>query len=858
MSMESQAIDLNNNNLILDVGTKSDDIVEGTNDERVKVDRKKFEKIINENKEIGSADEFFKRIMAETNTTIIWPSKLKSGTKSKKDPHIRIIGIPENVNDAREKILDHLDSRKNRVTLKMDVAYTDHSHIIGKGGRSIQKVMNDTGCHIHFPDSNRTNTVDKSNQVSIAGTAQGAEQARCRIRELLPLTVHFELPINGYKVDSFDHSSPPIQTIQQTYGISINIRIAGKGNVFGGYGSFPSYASISVRGTRAGAPAMKQGLVCLIEYLLGPTPSGSIVFTLALDVAAQHHSFVMGRANVNLRTIMHQWGVMINFPDPNGESPATGMPGSLTLRKSTVFIKGTCFDSLVQSWQDLLGLLPLVLIFDLKEGQHSDAALITQMMKDYDVTILVKQKPKQNSGRCITVRGAERDSRSLFEVRRQILGLEESEVPVCCQKHTLLMMAKLMSSLMPQYNMVVPKNNMMVDSRSYQLLAAQVLAKNSQAKRNVDTYASRPFSMSGNTPRSQARDMGFTNRDVTLPQSLGSHALSPPNETLFGLNSINGYNSNQRETNFNHLSQFNKTLSSPMDSPVSNTSSVSVPSPLGLSPPNRSLSAIFGNLPHSVDKSIELNNIYSWQKMDSENRKLSVTKMGRENVKPSEPHTPTSLWSGFGLSKSMPHDILKSRLDSCRALAPVEESPQEFFSDSQSRPFWDTSSYAVGGKTNGGKQLRKQASFDSSYSSGYGLSFGSSVGSCSSLLSNSSDPRGNFFNQTYTSKSIDSDYSSPSKHVDISEILISFGLSKYVDLFQGVDIDFNSFLNLNDADLEELGISFFGRRKISSAIAELKRALQDHEMPNNHFEAAPGAERKQIDSNKPEINLTFN
>lgn len=242
---------------------------------------------------------------------------------------------------------------------------------------------------------------------------------------------------------------------------------------------------------------------------------------------------------------------------------------------------------------------------------------------------------------------------------------------------------------------------------------------------------------------------------------------------------------------------------------------------------------------------MELNNIYSWQKMDSENRKLPVTKSIRENIKPSEPRTPTSLWSGFGLSKSMPHDILKSRLDSYRALAPVEESPQEFFNDSQSRPFWDTSSYAVGGKTNANKQLRKQASFDSSHSSGYGLSLGSSIGSCSSLLSNSSDPRGSFFNQTYSSKSIDSDYGSPSKQVDISEILISFGLSKYVDLFQSVDIDFNSFLNLNDADLEELGISFFGRRKISSAIAELKRALQDHEMLNNHFEAAPGAERKR-------------
>lgn len=55
----------------------------------------------------------------------------------------------------------------NKVTLKMDVAYTEHSHVIGKGGGNIKKVMEVTSCHIHFPDSNRHNgTGEKSNQVT--------------------------------------------------------------------------------------------------------------------------------------------------------------------------------------------------------------------------------------------------------------------------------------------------------------------------------------------------------------------------------------------------------------------------------------------------------------------------------------------------------------------------------------------------------------------------------------------------------------------------------------------------------------------------------------------------------------------
>jgi protein bicaudal C len=66
--------------------------------------------------------------------------------------------------------------------MKIDVSYTDHSHIIGKGGNTIKQVMEATGCHIHFPDSNRTNQNEKSNQVSIAGPLVGAERARASIR----------------------------------------------------------------------------------------------------------------------------------------------------------------------------------------------------------------------------------------------------------------------------------------------------------------------------------------------------------------------------------------------------------------------------------------------------------------------------------------------------------------------------------------------------------------------------------------------------------------------------------------------------------------------------------------------------
>ena len=58
--------------------------------------------------------------------------------QSKKDPHIRICGPgPERVAAAKHKIMAVLQPKADdRVTLKMDMSFTEHSHVIGRGSRS--------------------------------------------------------------------------------------------------------------------------------------------------------------------------------------------------------------------------------------------------------------------------------------------------------------------------------------------------------------------------------------------------------------------------------------------------------------------------------------------------------------------------------------------------------------------------------------------------------------------------------------------------------------------------------------------------------------------------------------------------
>jgi hypothetical protein len=81
-----------------------------------------------------------------------------------------------------------------RATYKIEIPFTDHAHCIGRQGNQIQSIMTATDTHIHFPDENRQPYGTKSNQVLITGTIISIEQARKRLKDILPMSLKFILP----------------------------------------------------------------------------------------------------------------------------------------------------------------------------------------------------------------------------------------------------------------------------------------------------------------------------------------------------------------------------------------------------------------------------------------------------------------------------------------------------------------------------------------------------------------------------------------------------------------------------------------------------------------------------------------
>ncbi|CAG10078.1 unnamed protein product [Tetraodon nigroviridis] len=456
-------------------------------EERFRVDRKKLEimllggsdegrrrrcpKLLLETASSGISGRVYSQIMDETQTQIAWPSKLKIGAKSKKDPHIKVCGRRENVREAKDRIMSVLDTKSNRVTLKMDVSHTEHSHVIGKGGNNIKGVMEETGCHIHFPDSNRNNQAEKSNQVSIAGQPGGVEAARVKIRELLPLVLSFELPA----ILQTDTGSPTVQHIAQTYKLAVSFKpptrlYRGSGVVHGSQNDtsavkeeilvfftfqhspellseekvphqlqchrgrrvrgallpalngplLPETGSLEKRASAVGGQPLtrlsrwfvQRGTALLLEHLTGSLAS-SISVSTHLDIAPRHHLFMKGHNSSNIKHITQRTGAQIHFPDPNS-------------LQSAVYIQGS-IESVCLARQYLMGCLPLVLMFDIKEDVDVEPQYITALMEQLDVFISIKPKPKQPS-KSVIVKSVERNAVNMYEARKFLLGLESNGV----------------------------------------------------------------------------------------------------------------------------------------------------------------------------------------------------------------------------------------------------------------------------------------------------------------------------------------------------------------------------------------------------------------------------------------------
>ncbi|XP_028167373.1 protein bicaudal C homolog 1 [Ostrinia furnacalis] len=797
--------------------------------ERFRVDRRRLEAMLGEHlEESQTAQAFFHRVMNETNTLINWPARLKIGARSKKDPHVRVAGRLDDVKLAREKIMQLLDTRSNRVTMKIDVSYTDHSHIIGKGGLTIKRVMEETGCHIHFPDSNRTSMVEKSNQVSIAGDMERVERARARVRALTPLVFCFELPIVAPSQPLPDINSPYVQQVQEQYNVQVMLRNRPK-----------LHANLLVvKGVQWEVKATMEATSLLMNYMCGPLASQTSV-QMSLEISPMHHCVVVGRAAEQLKVIMKGTGTQIMFPDADD-------PNIPAIKKSCVTITGQIKD-VYAARQQLVGSLPLVVIFDIPdESCRVDGEHVARLMQQHNVYINVRRKPKQGIA-SVVIKGIERCAGDIYEARRALLGGKE---PVITAEVPESYNIPAISNAMPNFGMFNPFspthaaniNNITNSPCSPFNMQLQELNNFNNLNSPMfglgagGTFAG-PLSPGALTPpafpawvlpspqpqpafhyppaaysgppawspmnNNNQPDMGNLQQPMMMQQQYQSQ---PDNnnrpQTLSQLLNSSSQASSGYQSNFtgscvsldtqNISGGDGSNVVSPSVSPISKTHS---PAP-STADTDRSqqeitdLANIISDMPLSERRAVgcEKKTLETLTKLSplSEYRKIKADaqKAMRETVG-SGFRVPNTRWSGYYFSHTSPGPIN------------LNENNDTNTTPERAERGWNRSELT----------------------------------------------RPNIAEPT-PAVPVPSQSAKPCRYQQLYGLLRDVGLHKYIDLVKKHELDLSTFASMNEADLTEIGVTAFGaRRKMLLIIAELAKQ-------KNAFKgsAAPGAERKLISS----------
>ncbi|XP_069954245.1 protein bicaudal C homolog 1 isoform X5 [Cherax quadricarinatus] len=770
---------------------------DGLVEERFRVDRRKLEAMIlgcpsdpcdleimklpiSADGRVLSADDFFQKIMDDTKTEIKYPKFLKVGARNKK------------------------------------------------------------GVSIHFPDGNKNSEVRKSNQVSINSRGEelaGLEEARGAIRELTPLIFTFTLSASAQFI-SISDPNMLILHVQNTYNVQVDLKLTDD--------TSPLIVG-SVRGSEWDAARVKEATLCILQAYCDRL-ANQMPVQMTVEISPQHHSFVLGRNNETLKRIMQRTATKITFPDSNDISTPL-------LKKSTVTISGA-IDNVYLARQNIVGALPLVLMFDLMPDQMVDSNEVSQIMQTLDIHIIIKNK-RLDGRRPVIIKGAERNAGNIYEAWRLLAKAEKIppkaripptyHIPDAAPLYGLATDLNLSqwlgggsggSSPLPSptgtpspqvhpsalWGSLTPSSSPLPSHLSCTQYSTMFDPPSSYYTTNLLLQSS---SSSCNNNNSNMPNNNLNN--CILPKDTGGLTMSSGvnlNSLVSGINSMtisNGVDA-FADASCGTSSNSGSSLSSPAPSPrdpspdqvinshMSTTSHQSqyMDTDSTTTDEINAISALLTDIdrraPGCEKKRIEM---AALKMTDYNSKKVQAAKAMKEQVS-SSPRTPTSSWSGYGFSKSMPGFMIRQKMQENKLLK----------SNQGGLEGWDEWQQ----QDSGAGDFSSCQAMSSLHYPSHMTQLGSSCAGTSDSLTvqrpSISLSASNFMDCVLPRTRESSCHSS--QQSDITSVLTDLQLEQYIDVFAVQEVDLNMFLTLDDTDLKELGIKIFGHRKrILMAIKDL-------------------------------------
>ncbi|CAL1261124.1 unnamed protein product [Larinioides sclopetarius] len=760
----------------------------------IKLDRLKLPNASN-----SPAENIFQEISKETGASLLW----ESGSKTipvRREPCIKISGDQENVTKAKEMLLERLEIQSNRVVMKMEVTHMEHPSLIGKGGKLIKKVMEATGCHIHFPDANKINKLEKKNQVSIYGDPTNVERARVMIRALIPIQIHFQVPKTSFDTQVHNSMNP-------NYDCSLSgTKFVGSYNGLLLYSPSGQSNIVIIRCNQDQFSNLRKDITMLMEHICCTKGTNLPPVHMMTDIMQQHQAFVKGPNNSNIEGIVKKTGAKITFPDVN----------SPTSERRSITISGS-LDSVYVAWLEIMNYLPVNVSFDVNATRETKGEYM-DFLRDLGIALFTRPNPKYYI-KNVTLKGPEKFSKQMLQYRQHLLHL-----PSLCFKadiEDINLASDFLSSLTEYFQSptnVIPSSVTNIMSRNIGFETLQQLAQglNSTSSHkqllSLTNNSLIPVITNGSVETGYyiTSTKDFKIQSCPLLLAVEQSKTSGTGQTTQNENGCY-WNSKIREnsnTQDQLLTNNNWIKNIPFENVSSGFTEMSHDQSLA------EQSGTSSRLPQSLF--MDNQNGETTLAEDYYRKKVLAAKAMRRPIESMESaQVPTSLWAGYGFSQSMPAAVIKDSLDSVNQYNRYQFSSCSSNSSSEDSETWEN--IVMKDCIDGDSIWSNKKEVTFSHSNYFDFARNMPVGL----------PFDNTRNQN-TRKDI------------LAELLWQRGLHKYIDTFTKEEIDFDSFLLLTDNDLQIMGIAHQARVKLVCLIRE----MQESTMKYKTFDAAPGAERK--------------
>lgn len=362
---------------------------------RMQVDRRQLEYIMQGKKFFIDGEHIF-RILARKHgvTDIVNDVSFKIGARTKRDPMIWVVGhvsIQPQMIAAKEDLLDLFDANANRVVVRCEIAKEQHFFVIGPKGEHVRRIMAATGCNIHFPEQEIS-----SNQVTISGAPDGVEEARLRLRGLMPVTYSFEVPRSVSVESSF------ISSMAAEFSVQIYFKNRGiQGQL------------ILIKGVRCLATMVEK---CASKIWSTWTKMRELPsYTIQFDLPSSLHIQLMGPNNEYIKYLMAVTNTKIRFPDP-GHLPAVFISGNDDgVKTAYMYIQSLLPVSLAMS----LSVTETKLLSDSIRGAGVSAEEhLSEISRRFNIEVFVREKDDIAT---VTLTGYERNASMMYQARSAIL-----------------------------------------------------------------------------------------------------------------------------------------------------------------------------------------------------------------------------------------------------------------------------------------------------------------------------------------------------------------------------------------------------------------------------------------------------